>query len=316
MKICFNAYGIGYGNNGGTQTIYRMAMALNSMDYTVELVSDVDSRFTWFTLPSEIKHVKSNKTDADVVIDVSTSAIRGLNTDARRFLWLRGLETWRTPLEDILKEIKEYSGEVLVNSERLQIVFINNLYKKFKILYSGIPVDDLVKQDRIHKNFSIGALYSERKLKNWFLSENIFNKLGRESPDVKSLSFGMDDMKGSSSIYFKNPDFNKKLKLMSTCDLWLATSVNEGLHIPPMEAALCGACVVAPRNEASGVMDYANNETALMYSSDEEAFDKIMYGYNNRNEMARLNQNMVELIKNKIGDVYINAGRLLNIIGE
>jgi len=317
MKIAFNSYGVGYGNNGGTQTVYRMAIALSEMGHKVELLSHVKNCFTWFTLPKNVKHITSNKTDADVVVDVSTASIKYVKSKDKRFLWLRGLETWRISLEEILQDVINYEGEVLVNSKRLQNVFIKNLGLTYKIQYSGIPIDDFVNSNSKSDGFSIGALYSKRKIKNWALSDYVFNNLKKNYGDkFKFFAFGVDEMKKGSVYYAKNPSFNHKLKILNSCDLWLATSINEGLHIPPMEASLCGACIVAPKNEDSGVMDYAKEGTALMYVSREEAYEKVVYAIEHREEIKSLNESMNKIIRDEIGDIQMNADKLMKIIGD
>ena len=79
MRIAFNGLGCGWGNNGGTQSIFRMAGALSKLGHEVKVWSHCDNKFTWFPLADGVEHLKTNIKDApevDVLIASGCTTVR------------------------------------------------------------------------------------------------------------------------------------------------------------------------------------------------------------------------------------------------
>ncbi len=160
------------------------------------------------------------------------------------------------------------------------------------------PVHDV---DR--SKFTVGALCSTKPRKRFDDIKAIMKKV-----DANYLFFGNDKTNLGES-YLRPSKINKR-EIYSRCHVWLALSESEGLHIPPMEAALCGAAVVANKCLPAGNMDYCiQNETAIRFSSGniQEIADGIEYFRDNPDEQTRMNENMKSLIRSKICDVHTNA---------
>jgi glycosyltransferase involved in cell wall biosynthesis len=63
--------------------------------------------------------------------------------------------------------------------------------------------------------------------------------------------------------------------LFNHVDIWLATSMLEGLHMPPAEAMITGCPVVGTDAEMSGTEDYlVHNKTGIVTNNDVISFIK------------------------------------------
>jgi glycosyltransferase involved in cell wall biosynthesis len=65
---------------------------------------------------------------------------------------------------------------------------------------------------------------------------------------------------------FLRPTEKVKRDMYRGIHVWFAPTDNEGLHVPPMEAGLCGCALVAHGIPEAGMGDYAvDGKTALCY---------------------------------------------------
>jgi hypothetical protein len=86
-----------------------------------------------------------------------------------------------------------------------------------------------------------------------------------------------------------------------------------------MEASLCGCGLVATNHERSGMSDYViHSETAMVYPSGnlEMAGQFIKLLMNDDNLRDKLNKNMVELLREKIGNRKDNMNKMIEIIQQ
>jgi len=125
MRIAFNFHDVGAGNNGGTRTIFKSAMALSELGHSVHMWSNFPSRFTWFKLPHNIpflvrKSIQNHK-PVDVLIATGADSVRSTLAFKDKGIgayWIRGIETWNQSKEELIKGYG--SGLKLIgNSERI-----------------------------------------------------------------------------------------------------------------------------------------------------------------------------------------------------
>ena len=93
----------------------------------------------------------------------------------------------------------------------------------------------------------------------------------------------------------------------------MATSTKEGLHNPPIEAALCGCAVVYPDALRSGCSDHCiDGQTAWEYESGDykSACEAIRQADKSRNETHKA------LIKSKIGDREQAMKHLMEVLND
>ena len=121
MRVAFNGVGCGWGDNGGTQSVFRMADALLEAGIDAELWSDVN-RFTWFVPKAKIRKTNlKNAPEVDVLVSTGCRTVKGTYRYPRKKVgvqWLRAHETWRVP-EGRLLSLYGLDMPLWVNSKRL-----------------------------------------------------------------------------------------------------------------------------------------------------------------------------------------------------
>ena len=256
MKIAFYATECGLGNNGGARTILKSAETLRKLGHEVDTIAWVD-RFTWFKHRRTVSPDHVGPSDYDWIIACSAQDVPDLvawvknqsNGKANTAWWVRGWETWNLQEKKILARARSVD-KLMVNSTWLSN-HLNTRGVENTIVRQGIDFIDWVHDDaaRIRsKKFVIGCL-SHRKhaTKNHLFAAEVFEHL---------------DPKKYKGILTSTPDAD----FYRECHIWLAPTCLEGLHNPPMEAALCGALVVCSNHPRNGMVpDYATHNTAEIY---------------------------------------------------
>ena len=335
MKIIFNLIGCNLGNNGGSQTIIRMAEELKNIGHDV-IVATVKNNFTWFQ-PSEglIKLYNNIEEvpECDFIIATACSTVKSTLQYpklpiGRKLYWIRGYETWAMTKSELAKGYT--SGlTLLVNSEWQKEFLYSEFNVESKIQYSGVPISEIrrLKVDFPHnEKFIIGALYNPRPMKRFDDVLDICNMAYKMDLAKEFIFFGDSQFDFEKNNIFKlpityheKPSMKRKIEMMSKCDIWLSTSINEGLHIPPLEAGLSGCLLVARNLRSSGVSDYAvNNVSAKTFLSNDEAIEKIAEYYDEiRYGLIHFHFfELTNIIMKKIGDVRLNAIRFGDILQE
>lgn len=318
MKIAFNGVGCGWGNNGGTQSIFRMAAALTKMGHDVELWSEIPNKFTWFMPEAKLRQTTlENAPEVDVLINTGCNTTMSTYRYPRKKVgvqWLRGHEVWAQP-EDKLFKLYGLDMPLWANSEWIaDLARDNGIRDDVEVQYCGVPWRDFYPVDTEPKatQLHIGGLWSGKPLKR---ANDILELAKKESfKNVRWLLFGNEPRPElpANFSYIQRPDINHKRALFTSCDIWFAPSEMEGLHIPPMEAALCGAAVVANGTATAGNMDYViDGLTGLHYadlSHAVECIEKLRDNEALRKGMVGVMQKMIRM---KIGDVETNAQRMI-----
>jgi len=314
MKIAFNGVGCGWGNNGGTQSLFRMAIALSAIGHEVEVWSDSGNQFTWFDLPS--KYVKYRKTTlkkapaVDVLIASGAATVNSTFHYPRKRIgvnWVRAIETWTMSKKKLFAQYA-LPMPLWVNSEWMRNYISNTIGRNdISVIYPGIPFEQFYLVAPKSMTFTIGYLYSKKARKRWDWCVAI----QKAFPQCRHFVFGnakenSDDL--HVDRYLCRPSYKAKRNLYSQCHVWFAPTDSEGLHIPPMEAALCGATVVGNAMHSAGLEDTCiHKETALMFKTKKTACSNIKHLMANPTERKELNARHVKVIREKIGSVRDNA---------
>ena len=341
MRIAFNLLDCGLGNNGGSQTIIRMADELYMLGHNVNILINQPNKFTWFKVPNDlIFEVEDEIPQYDIMIATgcstvaSTLAYKKLSI-SKKFYWIRAIETWAMPPDELVKGYSSGLG-LMVNSEWQRRFVYEKTGKVADIIYSGLPMRTITDKifgmnkykmaiDNDKKKVIVGALASKKDRKRFTDIIDIAHKLnqrglleelvliGNESLDKIKSVFNLIDLDGLSIRYFKQPDMDEKLGVMLNCDVWLSTSINEGLHIPSLEAAICGCFLISRDKEESGLSDYSINDyTSFNYLSNDDAVIQIKRFMSLiKEDRVQFNNRIYELIKYKIGSIDENAMRML-----
>uniref|UniRef100_A0A6M3L127 Putative glycosyltransferase n=1 Tax=viral metagenome TaxID=1070528 RepID=A0A6M3L127_9ZZZZ len=342
MDIAFNLVKCNLGNNGGSQSIIRMACALRKLGHNINILIDRPSRFTWFPFPNELlkqvgkyiskwpRYDKIIATGCSTVWDTIEYPHLWLGN---KFYWVRGYESWAMNEHDLLMGYR--SGlNILVNSEWLQRGVFDMYDIDSRILYPGLPVKEIESSlSPIRKSLDkwgvldkviIGALYYvDKETKRFSDVIVIANKLQKLGKFGKLFLFGdkpidikyLNELSNINHEFVLRPNMIEKISLMSQCDIWLSTSINEGLHIPPMEAGLCGCNLVANGLASSGTLDYAEEEvTAKLFISCEIAVENILKYMDNPDIRLEHSNNLKGCLLNKIGSVEDNAKKFITLL--
>jgi hypothetical protein len=117
--------------------------------------------------------------------------------------------------------------------------------------------------------------------------------------------------------HIKNCSNQAMAELYNSIRVWIAPTELEGLHNPPMESSLCGCGLVCTDHPRSGMSDYAiHKKTALVYPSRniKKATEYTKRFLDDDELLGSLNQNMVELLRQKIGTRKENMTKLLKVV--
>lgn len=303
MRIIFNLHKVGLGNNGGSRTLIKSAETLASLGEEVIIASNIPNKYTWEKIKSNVKFIRSGTIPkGDVIIASGIGSVRSTVSSnfKKKFYFIRGFETWAAKKEVLFKSYK--SLRCIVNSGWMQDMLLNRGVKSH-LVFNGLDFDDFydMRGDRKHP---LGCLFHKKhKTKNYNFVRESANIGG-----IPLLSLNKD-IKGSTP---------KELnKWYNSIKVWVASSQLEGLHNPPMEASLSGCGLVSTDHPRSGTTDYVvPNETALVYAHGDtgQAASQIQRMIEDKELRCRLNKNMKELLKNKIGTREKNMAKFLEIL--
>lgn len=301
MRIVFNFHSVGLGNNGGSRTIIRCAETLS--DLGAEVVVFGHGRYTWHT-PKGITILGGGRPPkSDVAIATGYRSVPSVcESNARiKLYYIRGFERWQASEEELLASYRRLRcfvcGEGLLN-----------LLKKHNIeatlLYPGLDFEWF--HDLSRERSGVGALYSGRHT----------TKRHKDAVAVaRACGYGLSML--NRDIRDASPEQCREW--YNGLKVWFAPTELEGLHNPPMEASLCGCALVCTDHQMSGMSDYAiHQETAMVYPAGdlETAKRYVRVLMENEDERRRLNKNMVDLLKTKIGDRETNMRRFVDLLQE
>lgn len=299
MKIVFNLDRVGLGNNGGSRTIIRCAETLSELGATVILYGI--NQYTWHKAKNIIFKTRGSIPECDVIIATGFHSVPStiVSKAKRKLYYIRGLELWQATEQNLLKSFRQL--ECIVNSK-----WLLQYFKQHQIfthlIYPGLDTDWFKNLNQIRSGF--GALYSNRhKTKRHADATNVGKRIGIR-PKMLNI-----DIKNANPIEM-NQWYNQ-LKI------WFAPTELEGLHNPPIEAALSGCALVCTNYERAGMSDYAiHDETALIYDARDLklASEYVKRLLNDEADRDRLNQGLIQLLKKRIGTREYNMEKLLDII--
>lgn len=302
MKILFDAFECGLGNNGGTKTIIRSAETLNSLGYQADILAEVNK----YKLTKHNLNITNNNSEKyDYIVSVSAWDLNHTLhcKDVKKVWWCRGWENWicgDSWFAYKAKDFVENGGHIIVNSSWLIDKFKTTINYEPVLCYSGLDLDIWETYSLRSEVVTVGALYHH---KHKTKGNNFIDEIINRTSNYKNIKF---------EILYSNDDFGYKelIKLYNKCDIWLSTSILEGFHNVPAEANLCGCLVLFNNVIGNGVADYANEKTGMQYTGIDQAISHI------KNPDYNLIENMQEVLKNKIGDREKNMKKFVSILSE
>ena len=298
MKILFNLHSVGLGNNGGSQNIIRCADILTDIGHDVVLYSNGRNRCTWKKIEKAEYVCSKYIPDSDVIIATGYHSVPStlLAKCSKKFYYVRGFELWQASEKDLLASYK--TMPCLVNSEWLQWYMITRGISA-ELVYLGLDFS-LFYKENIKRKITLGGLYhTKHKTKNHDEILKIAEKVGC---DVSLLNRDI-----------VSPDPIELRFWYNTIKIWVAASTLEGLHNPPMEAALCGCSLLCSNAPRGGTSDYGtNNETATIYPQGDISYasEKVLEILETPEKQTILNNTLIQVLNNKIGSKKYNMEKL------
>lgn len=309
MKIVFSAIGSGFANNGGSKTIISCANVLHGMGHDVSLASLVWN-YSWSMIKA--KKIHHLPWDVDVIIATANATVEPLlrhRTQAKKIWYVRGWETWSISHKEMIRLCS--SIDCIANSTWLSEQISKSCNKPCPVIYPGLDTDIFFPVPRSDNGITIGGLYCNRPLKRMPLWLKVA-KAAQDKYGVKIRLFG-DGPKPNLDIsfeYYQQPNPAQHRQFYNDCDIWIFTSSNEGLHIPPMEAGLCNCALVGP--EIGGVKDYAiHGTTALTHGDLGSNVYKLIADETLRHTLST---NLRNLLLSKIGTREHNMTKLIKLL--
>lgn len=270
MKIIFNLMNVGLGANGGSLTIIECANTLQDLGHEVTIIDTGKNLNFWIPLRAKHMIIRNNNDipNADVIIATGFKSWQPTidlpSRHGKKFVYVRGWETWNAPEKTIFRILSNPKLKVIVNSACLVnklaeegiipwIVRPGNDFKKFKYLNIRNP-----------NTIILGGLFNSGSKRSPKRTEWVFDTYREVKKQFSGeTSLYMFGCEGSPSkkidLYIKNPSNDEKNDLYNMVDIWLSPSELEGLHIPPQEAMLTECCVVGTNAPMSGTQDYLIN---------------------------------------------------------
>lgn len=311
MHIVFNSLIAGLSNNGGSRTIFLSAKVLRSLGHKVYVCARVDN-LTWFAHEPTLSYIPDN---ADVIINSSCNDMEStLSSKIKKKYWyIRGHETWSMPESKLVEYYLNSEVKNIVNSIGLQKQ-LESYGAKSEVVYQGVDFNDwrdLRIRDNNYKT-RIGCLYNKKPSKKWQDFVKLANILGHDN--FEYVAFGNEVCNYNFLVDFKHRPCRHILnELYSSCDIWIAPTISEGLHNVGIESSLSGALLICNDNLLNGMIcDYASKDTALIYQDGniQQAANLIKSNYRDYDRI----ENMQEVIKNNINTREYNMKKLINIL--
>lgn len=322
MRILFDLRRVGFGNNGGSLTLVRSANTLSDLGHDVKVIDTGRNMHKW--TPLKVPHLRPKNIDvipnADVVIATGYKSVGfTLQLPKRCGLkahYIRGWETWNMPERAIVSNVLKKPTLKMVNSIGLQKKLL-----KFgicsSIIYPGYDMDAFypIEGKRGGQVVVLGGLLNKMHIRikrhNWVI--RVAREL-KKKYKVKLFMFGTDSMSGTVvDNYVKRPDENRKNRFYNNIDIWLAPTIQEGLHMPPAEAMLTGCPVVGTDAPLSGMHDYLTHKQTGLVSKNtfddffncvkrlvEDKDSRIEYGRQARAKIMEIGsreKNMKKMVK-------------------
>lgn len=155
----------------------------------------------------------------------------------------------------------------------------------------------------------IGSLYHTRESKGWKTFARVADILNKmDNHRFMYIAYGATDCDaGFLHGYQKAPSEKEKNQIYDLCDIWFTDTKLEGFHNVPAEAALHGCLIVCNRLDSNGMGDYATENTAMRFSTINEAIRCCM------NPDYAKRKLMHKKLKS-IGDRFVNMNKFVKLL--
>lgn len=242
--------GVGLANNGGSRTLVRCVETMRSIGIPAFFYCG-KSHYTWHDADIECvggdKHPK-----CDITIATGFNSWKSVaRYKGRRAAYIRGYELWKAPEPKLLESFRSIDGALFANSQWIADRLKDKGFD-CTVQYPGLDE---------HWFYDMGG---ERPLRVGALRNNRHGTKRIKDIDKLGGRLGFEILQLNRHI--KKPNSVRLNKWYNDLKVWFAPTELEGLHNPPIEAALAGCALVCTDHPRGGMLDYAiHGETALVY---------------------------------------------------
>ena len=187
-------------------------------------------------------------------------------TKGKRFYLIQHLETWDGNEEEVLATWKAPLQKIVISQWLLKIA--NNLGEKAVYIANGLSADEFqidIRPEERASN-SIMMLYHESSWKGTADGLEALFIARMQNPKLSIALFGTSkrpELLPKWIEYYYRPERPLLRSLYNQAAIFVAPSLTEGWGLPPSEAMLCGAAVVA--TDIGGHREFAfHNQTSLL----------------------------------------------------
>ena len=327
MKIIFNLMNVGLGPNGGSLTIIESANVLQDLGHNVTIIDTGKNLNSWVPLKAKhmiIKHIKDIP-NADAIIATGFRSWQPTidlpNRCGRKFVYVRGWETWNATERELFKILSNPKLKVIVNSACL----VNKLSEEGIIPWIVRPGNDFNKFKYLNirnpETIILGGLFNSGSKRSPKRTEWIFKTFEEikkhYAGGISLYMFGCEGRPSNKEIFYvKNPSDEDKNHLYNMIDIWLAPSELEGLHIPPQEAMLVECCVVGTNALMSGTQDYLiDGQTGVVSNNTIDDFINKTIGLIHNVDLRKQYGHEGKLKIRSLGDRITNMNNMVKVLG-
>ena len=335
MKIIFDSRSTGLGNNGGSHTIVQSCNTLVELGHDVIVIDSSSNQHTWDKLKCKFLIAKSSSVvpNADVVIATGLRSVLQMSRlpdrCGKKFVWLRGWETWvkRNDFE-ICRILKMSNSKILVNSKGLLDLVRKKCGIAATLAYSGFDTDKIyqTRERRITSSITFGGLINFQHLtkrSDWIekTAQYLESRQKFLKRRVKFAFLSSQIVPYTISLLGNvciSPNIEQKRDFFNSVDVWLAPTCNEGLHLPPAEAASTGCCSVITNNIRNGMItDYLDEKSSIISNDDLQSFMSTVYKVVSMPEstILELGKNAKKNVE-EIGNRKTNMTKLVEILSN
>jgi glycosyltransferase involved in cell wall biosynthesis len=258
----------GFRNCGGCLQLIKYANLMQEEGHEVSLV--YDTSFSFDLIPVAVPRVyaptldQKRVPDADVIISSSWYMTEKLTrlprSKGEKFAYIQDFETWSGTSESIIQAWRLPAHKIAVASY-LQDMIARHVGVNVPVIPYGIDFELFQnrKTQAPEQTVVIGALYNSMPRKRFHDIVACVRLLLQRGVSLHFLCFGTDSTPclDIPFTYLCKPSRQELRDFYDQCQIWLALSEQEGLHIPPMEAMASG--VVPVTTSIGGMRDYCRH---------------------------------------------------------
>lgn len=245
--------------------------------------------------------------DADVTVatqwPTSFSVIELNNSKGKKVYYIQDYEIWNSDVARVDLSYKLDLKRVAV-SAYLSKLLLDKFGVQSTTIINSVDFDFFDNKKRLYNETkTIAFIDHALKDKGTPIAIEVVKRLKVEFPTLSFICFGLHRFHDIPDFvnFVENPMDNEIREIYSRSDIFLYTSLKEGLGITPAEAMSCKCAVVA--SKVGAIADYSTHMKSAIHTnpgSIDEAFEGVRYLLENERELKRIAENGYVEVRRKL----------------